>query len=513
MRDAKGILDSVAVGRARPSGGWHTWICRLFPVLLIAIPLAGQAADGPVRVEIASEHLEVAEGAEARITVRLVNRNGQPVPATKPMNIQVTVSGSRDGAMTLPVAFRPGEAIKQVDVPARETGALSVAADHEELLKGEVMLRVLSAPRMEALRRVPAAAESVPESAVTGHPEIRDHRIEIPPAIVGERPDIVPEVEAEERPNTVAVEEEGEPVVDDSPGTPSPRRSLALQGVPDRPLRADGQDAARIYAFLQGEASPTDINVRLIGSRGAPNPINLTIPGRQTTGKASLTTEAPGKLMVRYVSSDPDVEIAGSGELAFDVHPPVDELDVVPRLEFDVGDEVTLAASLVDTEGIPVQSMEPRTVHFDVVSGKVRVGAGEAEIVPGESGARTSLRASWWGAGAIEVWTPNLAKKRVVVEVRMPWSLLGVTALGGTLGGLFAWFHGPRNRRRLVVRLLTGLVAGLVLYWLLMYLAVVPEMAVSNPVGAFCSAVIGGWLGTEVFEFGARRLGIVRPAT
>jgi hypothetical protein len=43
-----------------------------------------------------------------------------------------------------------------------------------------------------------------------------------------------------------------------------------------------------------------------------------------------------------------------------------------------------------------------------------------------------------------------------------------------------AWLHGERSRSRLVGRLFTGLVAGLVLYWLVLYLALVPEVAVAQ---------------------------------
>jgi hypothetical protein len=289
---------------------------------------------------------------------------------------------------------------------------------------------------------------------------------------------------------------------------------LELRPFPDRPLRADGVDPAKIFAFLHGPARDSEVRLTLWRSSGQLAPTELRIPGGQVTGAAKLTSNSPGTIQVDLISSNPEMELVGDGELRFEFHPPIDSLDVAVPPYLDVGETAELAVDLINADGTPVQTVESRKVRFQVLAGKVRIDRPEMEIAAGDSGVSTELTADWWGDAQIEVSTPNLSKQRIGVTIGLPWGLLALTALGGTLGGLIAWTHGPAKRQRLVMRLLVGLVAGLVLYWLLAYLAVpgtpdvVREVAIRNPFGAFASTVVGGWLGTEVFEIVARRLGL-----
>ena len=91
--------------------------------------------------------------------------------------------------------------------------------------------------------------------------------------------------------------------------------------------------------------------------------------------------------------------------------------------------------------------------------------------------------------------------------VTFPFLLLSFSAIGGSAGGLLAfWIRKPSRWWRVA----SGVVAGLVLFWLfdLGILAVLPSAAVSNPLSAFALSAIGGWMGTEVFDVATRRLGL-----
>lgn len=510
----------MATEASRPS--WAKWLI----LLLGMVPLVAQAAEGgPVRVEVESTRLEVDAGSKTPVTVKLVDAAGNPAPPTRPVEVQITLGWSDGGSKTVPVKFKTGESTREVMVEAEGAGVVSVEATNEELLKGATMLRVRPEMRLQsftgAAAELPESVEptsdnrrsrpGAPRPTVTLPESVHERAL---PESVRERtlprPDIGPVTTApgEESAATDGDEEDGSDAAD------GVQRVLELRPFPDRPLRADGVDPAKIFAFLHGPAQDSDVRLTFWWSKGQLEPTELRIPRGQLTGEAKLTSNSPGPIRVDLMNSSPELDVAGDGELQFEFHPPIDALDVAAPSTLDVGDTAELAVDLINADGTPVQTVSSRKVRFQVLAGKVRINRPEAEIAAGDSGVRTELTADWWGDAEIEVSTPNLSKQRISVMVGLPWGLLAVTALGGTLGGLIAWTHGPSRRQRLVMRLLVGLVAGLVLYWLLAYLVVpgtpdvVREVAVRNPFGAFASTVVGGWLGTEVFEIVARRLGL-----
>lgn len=517
------------------------WVRCLIPVLLLLVPLAGAAEQGgPVRVEVQSHQLEVPEGSDTPITVQLVDAGGTPVPAGKPFEIQVKVAMGDGASRTVPVTLQQGESAMEVMVQALGSGVLSVEATNDELLKGVTLLRVRPRSREESLMRVPSGLRE--ELLIRVPPEAGDEVIERSSGAAFERrspevSDIVrpqPERDVDVTPpdrddaltrevlagdvNGV-IESPGEPVIEDEvPAGPLPL--LELRPFPDRSLRADGADPAMVFAFLHGESDHTDVTLTLWRSSGQLVPTELHIPNGQTTGEARLTSDLPGTVKVNLISTAPQqLEVTGEQTFEFVFHPPVDKLDISAPRVLEVGDSAELAVDLVNAAGTPVMTVELRKVRFQVLAGKVRIRDPASAIPAGDSGVRTELTADWWGDAQIEVSTPNLSKQRISVAIGLPWGLLAITAFGGMLGGLIAWTHGPEKRQHLVMRLLVGLVAGFVLYWLLAYLAlpetsdVVRNVAVRNPFGAFGSSVVGGWLGTEVFDIAARWVGLVRTKT
>jgi len=352
------------------------WVCHVISAMMLFFAVVGAAEQGgPVRVEVVSKQLEVAEGSDTQITVQLVDAGGTRVPAGKTVQVQVEIARGDTIFRTVPVMFRPGESAREVTIPASETGVLSVEATSEELLKGATMLRVkppsgrilMMGISADAANDSPAPRAASPlsrrsdeRSEIVRAPEEREEA-DAPAnrslALTGELP-----AAGHRLVNEHATGPDGEDHV--LPGLPL---SLKLWGSPDRSLRADGADRAKIYAFLHGEPDHPGIRLTLLNSLGRLAPRELHIPTGQTSGEASLTSDRPGNVTVDLVGTFPALDIVGQRNLEFDFHPPIDGLVIVAPTKLEIGDVADLAVDLVNVSGTPVRSMEPRTLEFRVV--------------------------------------------------------------------------------------------------------------------------------------------------
>jgi hypothetical protein len=86
--------------------------------------------------------------------------------------------------------------------------------------------------------------------------------------------------------------------------------------------------------------------------------------------------------------------------------------------------------------------------------------------------------------------------------------MMGFSALGGLSGGLLAILTRRRTRWW---RLVVGLIAGFLFYWILLLglIHVLPRGLALNPLTAFTFSVFGGWLGIEAMTHILKRLGFV----
>ena len=110
------------------------------------------------------------------------------------------------------------------------------------------------------------------------------------------------------------------------------------------------------------------------------------------------------------------------------------------------------------------------------------------------------MRSDASGKVKLTASSEQLHDQPTTVSVTWPVLLLGLAISGGLIGGLLAF--GTR-RDNPVLRILGGLVIGPLLVWVsivgILPHASLPRPLLLNPFGAFFVALIGGWIGTEIF--------------
>ena len=154
---------------------------------------------------------------------------------------------------------------------------------------------------------------------------------------------------------------------------------------------------------------------------------------------------------------------------------------------------------LVDDQGRPIATKTRRTVSLALEGGRGEFSAREVPIEPDSSSARTTFTPVWWGPVTVMASTPNLVNVNASLEVVPPLALLGFSLAGGLLGGYVFML---KRRQSKLWRVPLGALTGVILLWACLFLGLgmLPRATILNPISVFVISVVGGWLGTGVFE-------------
>ncbi len=371
---------------------------------------------------------------------------------------------------TAKVTIPAGAATQKFAMKFPEEGIIHLQAQHDRLLQGETFIRVKpsaaeakAAPKLEpkAASAVASRSASAPERVLAG----------------------------------------------DS-------YALTLRYSPQRTLLADGKDPATIQAFVVDgvDSAAQEIRVRLFNSGGLLDPQPLVIPAGQDVGSATLTSTDQQTVSVEFVSANPAANIQGDTKMQIVFGPPVTELalDASPPV-ITLVDKSDLIIKLLDSAGRPVATDIPRKVSFTIESGRGDIETKELTIAAGGFEARTSFRPTWRGEVKLTAATPNLQTAAALVKVTLPVLILILSAVGAAIGGLIGYW---REQGAQWWRIVLGLITGFVFYWAFVFgvLPLISREIVLNPLSAFALSVIGGWLGTEVFNMVLKRLGLIKTS-
>jgi hypothetical protein len=475
------------------------WVVSLLLALLAVCSDAG--AQRPVKLQVDLVTKSVRVGERARLIVRLVDADNRAVAAPKDLAVSIVARLPSNATEDLASAvLKAGQSEMQVELPPAKTeGWLYIWAKQPELRLGGDFLRIHAKDAARPAAQKPAAAR--PSDVMAA-----------PPAARGAKPQVLTRIPIA---GMAVAKRAGEPT---PPPPPLPAAVgadylLTLRYSPQRPFLANGKDPATVHAFVMARRdSPLPgFRLRLFDTSGTLNPAPLVIPPGEEEGVARLTSNFAGDVKVEYLGSTPRVDLDGEKVLAVRFEPPITGLELKPSPQrislVDAGDVVV---SLVDEKGTPIATRARRLISLTMGSGRGELSTKEIAIDIDNSIGRATFTPVWWGPVTLAASTPNLMSVEARLDVDPPLALLGISIAGGLVGGYVFMLKRRRTKRW---RVPLGALTGVILFWAILFLGLsaLPRTTILNPISIFVTSVLGGWLGTGVFDPILKRLGLGTP--
>ncbi len=481
---------------------------------LLVTDLPAQAAR-PVKLEVLRSEGSIQLGERTMVTVRLLDSDNHLAQAPKDLPIEIDVRLPSNAVQTLvKTTLRAGQNTLTVPLPAATTeGFLYIWAKQPELLPGGAYLRVRGvrtpaqvAQRAETPSMTPSAPVVSPRPVAPGAVEAlkpKSTRLKrIPIGLVAPLAAGIIARAHVPAGGTPAPPATSIPAPPNPIAAPVARYDLALRYSPQRTFLANGKDAVTVHAFVLPKADGAELpgfRVSLFDGSDTLIPRPLVIPPGAEEGTATLTYDHVGTIKVEYIAANPSVEIDGDRQLDIHFDPPITGIDVKGNAWISFVDSTDVVITTVGDAQQPIATDEARAVSLALTAGSGTLSQPQITITSHTSDARAEFTPLWWGTAVVAASTPNLLTKTLTVEVGVPWMLLALSIAGGLAGG---WVFVLRYPRTKMWRIPAGSLTGFVLLWSVLYLgrAGLPRATVMNPFSIFVVSVIGGWLGTAVFQ-------------
>jgi hypothetical protein len=484
-------------------------------ITLLGLRLGGETPR-PVKLQVDLSTKSVSVGERANMNVHLVDGDNRPVPAPKDFKVEIIVRLPSNATETLASAIlKAGQSSMQVELPPAKTeGWLYIWAKQPELRLGGTFMRVKPPTRSQPggarppRAATPPLAES-PRAQRLPEPGTQTTRRvlvrAIPVAKLGQMKAEIPKPAASV---AAAVEVPLPPPPNPASSAPPAKAAsassylLALRFSPQRAFLANGKDPVTVHAFVmpKGDAPLPGFRVHLFDGTGTMEPVPLVIPPGGEEGTATLRSDHEGQVKVEYLGATPAVDLDGDKVMTISFEPPIVGFELQPSPpRISLVDTCDLVLRLIDDQGRPIATKARRTVSLALAAGRGEFSAREVSIEPDSSSARATFTPVWWGPVTVTASTPNLVNVNASLEVVPPLALLGFSLAGGLLGGYVFML---KRRQSKLWRVPLGALTGVILLWACLFLgiSVLPRAAILNPMSVFVISVVGGWLGTGVFE-------------
>jgi hypothetical protein len=482
--------------------------CLLFPAVVGAALAAGpsspaQAQDRlPVKLEIVASAHAVKVGDGVTLNIILRGADNGPAAAPKELGVQVEMKTPAGPLALADVVIAAGQSAAQVQFQVTAPGMWAVRARNSELLEGGTVIYAKPAglhselSGSDAVTRQADAAPAAPTSSTV---------VALNEGQTAQTRGIDDLIPTPTTPSGGA----GTDVAVASPTATAgaPATTVVLATSPDRRLLADSQDAATVYAFLRNGAAEKDIRIQLVASLGTISPNPLVIKKGEFSGQATLVADRVGRARIRYVAEQPEVAVEGGADLQVDFAPPITQLQLrASPPVVSLLDMPQIVVELQDAAGRAVATDEPRRISLYLEKGNGEIDPVELEVPQGQATGRAGFTPWWMGATTVAAVTPALLARSTSLRVMLPTLLIALTAAGGLVGGVMAFW----TKRARWWRVVIGLFTGFILYWAMIFglLQSVPRAAALNPLSAFALAIIGGYIGPQLLEAMAKKLGL-----
>ena len=278
-------------------------------------------------------------------------------------------------------------------------------------------------------------------------------------------------------------------------------------------ILADGKDFARIsvyYMAPNGKGAPSDILLWMSWSNGTFNPQPMIIHRAEFAAEGRLVSASAVEASISIVSSAPSVPVQGSSAIKISFAPPIYGFGPAtsePVVRMSLIDREPLVGCFFDDQGLCIQTDHKRHVNVSSTNPTLHVEPDSFDVSANDGSATFFLEPTWCGTASLEMWTPGHNKQRIAVEITI-WLVVTLCLIGGMIGGIAA-----RDALRGSVwwRIFIGNVGAIVLVWLCVF-AVVPRthsMIAHSLISVFVVGIVGGYAGTRVLDFAAKRLGVL----
>jgi hypothetical protein len=470
----------------------------------VTISIAGTI--DPVKIEIQTKTQSISEGDIAPIKLVLKDANNRNATAPKELTVGVEVRSQEGVVTTQKINIEVGEGEKTINLPLNRAGIVEIRASQKELLGGSTFIHV------KTKQKIPKSIS--PPTMLHEKKDVSIDMLQEKPVFFGlpadKKLDSKPNFELlslQKETGTAAIVKPETATIVESITKPSGWKKITLRQSRQRPLRADGNDAATIYAFLLGDESvaPREISIRLFNNKGSLIPKPLVIPEGKDIGSAVLTSNEAGIITVEYLDSTPKLDIEGDKNLNIPFAPPITNIEIKaspPAISLE--EKADLVVRLLDNNGKVVATDNPLTVSFTIDKGRGKLQDNEVTIPEGSCGCRTKFNPTMTGIVEISASAPNILSRSVPIKVTFPVMLMLLSVFGGLIGGLIKLLSTlPRKKDFNRWTVLFGIVTGPLLYWAITFgaISLFPDINALNLLSAFFISVIGGWSGTSVFSF------------
>jgi len=303
------------------------------------------------------------------------------------------------------------------------------------------------------------------------------------------------------------------PVAASPTAPPETPQLLLVNSTGKDEILADGKDFARVkvyYMAPNGKGAPTDIRLWMSWSNGKfyPQPMIIHQGGFDAEGK--LVSASPAEASISIISSAPNVHVQGSSTLNIAFAPPIYGFGPATSesvVKMSLIDREPLVGCFFDDQGHCIQTDRKRHVNVSSTNPTLHVEPDSFDVAANDGAATIYLEPTWRGTASLDMWTPGHAKQRIGVEISI-WLVVTLCLIGGAVGGIAAK---DKLKGSIWWRIFVGIVAAIVLVWLCVY-AVIPKtssMIAHSLISVLVVGIVGGYAGTHVLDFAAKRLGVL----
>jgi hypothetical protein len=278
-------------------------------------------------------------------------------------------------------------------------------------------------------------------------------------------------------------------------------------------ILADGKDFARLsvyYMAPNGKGAPSDILLWMSWSNGTFNPQPMIIHRAEFAAEGRLVSASAVEASISIVSSAPGVPVQGSSAIKISFAPPIYGFGPAtsePVVKMSLIDREPLAGCFFDDQGRCIQTDHKRHVNVFSTNPTLHVEPDSFDVPANDGTATVFLEPTWRGTASLEMWTPGHNKQRIAVEISI-WLVVTLCLIGGAIGGIAAK---DTLKGSIWWRIFIGIVGAIVLVWLCVF-AVVPRthsMIAHSLISVFVVGIVGGYAGTRVLDFAAKRFGVL----